>query len=105
MGGTPLVIPHPKDVWYSVLTDAVFTGNVDNLRRSARITKRAILALSQPFDRLALRLLEATNPSQAPTPNVDEFLARHYPKLSPKQDESMRRRIGMVTKKLGVKLA
>ncbi|MBA3351130.1 MAG: hypothetical protein H0U23_01670 [Blastocatellia bacterium] len=45
MGGTPLVIPHPKDVWYSVLTDAVFTGNVDNLRRSARITKRAILAI------------------------------------------------------------
>jgi hypothetical protein len=103
-GITPFVFPPPKDVWFSVLREAIRTGDNGPLEHAARVAKRAHLSMSQPFDRLALQLLEVTLPHRGPPPTVDEFLTRYYPHLTAVNSDSKKRQIRMLCRMLGVKL-
>lgn len=106
LGGTPFLFPPPEAIWLEHLKNAIRSGDNEILKRAAREAKRAYLALTQPFDRLALQLLEETLPGRDYVITVDEFLAKYYKNLRPQLApwEHKKRQIRMLEGMLGVKL-
>ncbi len=104
-GISAFVVPDPKDTWYKILLKALTTGNVKELQHSINIAERAAASIRNPSDPLALQLVDATDRPDGydERPTLDEFIARYYPHAQ--GDDSMRRRVNMVSDALGVKLS
>ncbi len=101
-GGTPLIIPHPQELWYQTLVHAVRTGDASEIRKAAYLVERAFHQKDQPVDLLALQLLARSQLTDDEMPTVAQFIRDHYPHAI--HDDSMRRRVQMVAESLGVRL-